>query len=162
MAIHLRSAEELEKMHRAGLFVHEILTALRSAVKPGISTMDLEKLAEEKIAGRPGKAAFKGYRGYPCVLCTSVNSEIVHGIPSPKRKLREGDIVSIDFGMELEGYYADSAVTVPVGQIQPELRKLLDVTRESLDRPVHKHRAGHRRGDVGHRQPSLPERDGSS
>ena len=104
MAIYLRSAEELEKMHRAGLFVHEVLTALRNAVKPGITTMDLEKLAEEKIAGRPGKAAFKGYRGYPCVLCTSVNSEIVHGIPSPKRKLREGDIVSIDFGMEVDGY----------------------------------------------------------
>src|SRR6267378_2619626 len=150
MAIHLRSAEELEKMHRAGLFVHEILTALRSAVKPGISTMDLEKLAEEKIAGRPGKAAFKGYRGYPCVLCTSVNSEIVHGIPSPKRKLREGDIVSIDFGMEVDGYYADSAVTVPVGRISPEMQKLLDVTRESLDRAIDKMRAGNRLGDVGH------------
>src|SRR5258707_961475 len=126
MAIHLRSAEELEKMHRAGLVVHEVLTVLRSAVKPGISTMDLEKLAEEKIAGRPGKAAFKGYRGYPCVLCTSVNGEIVHGIPSPKRKLREGDIVSIDFGMEVDGYYGDSAVTVPVGKIRPEVQKLRD------------------------------------
>src|SRR2546421_619683 len=120
-------------MYHAGLFVHEILTALRSAVKPGISTMDLEKLAEEKIAGRPGKAAFKGYRGYPCVLCTSVNSEIVHGIPSPKRKLREGDIVSIDFGMELEGYYADSAVTVPVGQIQPEVRMRDEWVAETAD-----------------------------
>src|SRR5260221_13205650 len=97
MAIHLRSAEELEKMYRAGLVVHEVLTVLRSAVKPGISTMDLEKLAEEKIAGRPAKAPFKGYRGYPFVLCTSVNVEIVHGIPSPKRKLREGDIGSIHY-----------------------------------------------------------------
>ena len=79
--------------------------------------MDLEKFAEEKIAGKPGKPAFKGYRGYPCSLCTSVNSEIVHGIPSPKRKLQEGDIVSIDFGMEVDGYFADSAVTVPVGEI---------------------------------------------
>src|SRR5258708_1607129 len=162
MAIHLRSAEELEKMHRAGLFVHEVLAALRSAVKPGISTMDLEKLAEEKIAGRPGKAAFKGYRGYPCVLCTSVNSEIVHGIPSPKRKLREGDIVSIDFGMEVDGYYADSAVTVPVGQIRPELRKLLDVTRESLDRAIDKMRAGNRLGDVGHAVQSWVEQNGFS
>src|SRR5260370_16388724 len=116
MAVYVGSAEELEKMRRAGLFVHEVLAALRSAVKPGISTMDLEKLAEGKIAGRPGKAAFKGYRGYPCVLCTSVNSEIVHGIPSPKRKLREGDILSIDFGMAVEGYFAASAVTVPVGR----------------------------------------------
>src|SRR5438445_9450005 len=123
-------------MHRAGLFVHEVLTALRSAVKPGITTMDLEKLAEEKIAGRPGKAAFKGYRGYPCVLCTSVNSEIVHGIPSPKRKLREGDIVSIDYGMEMDGYYTDSAVTVPVGEIRTELNGLLHVTREALHRAL--------------------------
>ena len=158
MAIHLRSAEELEKMHRAGLAVHEVLTALRDAVKPGLTTMDLEKLAEEKIAGRPGKAAFKGYRGYPCVLCTSVNSEIVHGIPSPKRKLREGDIVSIDFGMEVDGYYADSAVTVPVGRISPEMRKLLDVTRESLDRAIDKMRAGNRLGDVGHAVQSWSSR----
>src|SRR5260370_9389373 len=111
MAIHLRSAEELQKMHHAGLIVHEVLTALRSAVKPGMTTMDLEKLAEEKIAGRPGRAAFKGYRGYPCALCTSLNSEIVHGIPSPKRKLREGAIVSLAFGMDLHPYYAHSAVT---------------------------------------------------
>src|SRR5258708_34067619 len=120
-------------MNGAGLVVHEVLSALRSAVRPGISTMDLEKLAEGKIAGRPGKAAFKGYRGYPCVLCTSVNGEIVHGIPSPKRKLKEGDIVSIDFGMEVDGYYADSAGTAPVGQIRPELPKLCAGTRESRD-----------------------------
>src|SRR5256886_10155720 len=142
-------------MHRAGLFVHEVLTALRDAVKPGITTMDLEKIAEEKIAGRPGKAAFKGYRGYPCVLCTSVNNEIVHGIPSPKRKLREGDIVSIDFGMEVDGYYADSAVTVPVGKIRPELQKLLGVTRESLDRALRQKRACNPLGDVGHPVHSL-------
>lgn len=162
MAIHLRSAEELEKMHRAGLIVHEVLTALRAAVTPGMTTMDLEKLAEEKIGGRPGKAAFKGYRGYPCVLCTSVNSEIVHGIPSPKRKLREGEIVSIDFGMEVNGYFADSAVTVPVGRISPEMQKLLDVTRESLDRAIDQMRAGNRLGDVGHAVQSWVEQHGYS
>src|SRR5206468_10729888 len=162
MAIHLRSAEELEKMHRAGLFVHEVLAALRSAVKPGITTMDLEKIAEEKIAGKPGHPAFKGYRGYPCVLCTSVNSEIVHGIPSPKRKLKEGDIVSIDFGMEVNGYFADSAVTVAVGKIRPELQKLLDVTRDSLDRAIDKMRAGNRLGDVGYAVQSLVEANGFS
>src|SRR5437899_7578213 len=162
MAIDLRSAEELEKMHRAGLFVHEVLATLRSVVKPGISTMDLEKLAEEKIAGRPGKAAFKGYRGYPCVLCTSVNSEIVHGIPSPKRKRREGDIGSIDFGMEVDGYYGDSALTVPVGKIRPEVQKLLEVTRESLDRAIDKMRAGNRLGDVGHAVQSWVEQNGCS
>src|ERR1700720_4083201 len=155
MAIHLRSADELEKMHRAGLIVHEILTALRGIVRPGLTTMDLEKFAEEKIAGKPGKPAFKGYRGYPCSLCTSVNSEIVHGIPSPRRKLREGDIVSIDFGMEVDGYFADSAVTVPVGKIRPETQKLLEVTRESLDRAIDKMRAGNRLGDVGNAGQSL-------
>src|SRR5258706_4433291 len=162
MAIHLRSADEIEKMHRAGLIVHEVLNALRASVKPGMTTMDLEKLAEEKIAGKPGRPAFKGYRGYPCVLCTSVNSEIVHGIPSPKRKLKEGDIVSIDFGMEVDGYFADSAVTVPVGKIQPELQKLLDVTRESLDRAIDKMRAGNRLGDVGHAVQSWVEQNGFS
>src|SRR5271157_1326748 len=150
MAIQLRSAAELEKMYRAGQVVHEVLNTLRDAVKPGMTTMDLEQQAEGIIAKGPGKAAFKGYRGYPCVLCTSVNSEIVHGIPSPKRKLREGDIVSIDFGVELDGYFGDSAVTVPVGRISPELQKLLDVTRESLDRAIDKMRPGNRLGDVGH------------
>ena len=162
MAIHLRSADEIEKMHRAGLIVHEVLNALRGSVRPGMTTMDLERLAEEKIAGKPGRPAFKGYRGYPCVLCTSVNSEIVHGIPSAKRKLKEGDIVSIDFGMEVDGYFADSAVTVPVGNIQPELQKLLEVTRDSLDRAIEKMRAGNRLGDVGHAVQSLVEENGFS
>ncbi len=149
-------------MHRAGLIVHEVLTALRGFVRPGLTTMDLEKFAEEKIAGKPGKPAFKGYRGYPCVLCTSVNSEIVHGIPSPKRKLREGEVVSIDFGMEVDGYFADAAVTVPVGKIRPELQKLLDVTRDSLDRAIGQMRPGNRLGDVGHAVQSLVEANGYS
>jgi len=162
MAIQLRSAAELEKMYRAGQVVHEVLNKLRDAVKPGMTTMDLEQQAEEIIAKGPGKAAFKGYRGYHCVLCTSVNSEIVHGIPSAKRKLREGDIVSIDFGMEVNGYFGDSAVTVPVGHIGPELQKLLDVTRESLDRAIDKMRPGNRLGDVGHAVQSWVELHGYS
>src|SRR5215471_3514673 len=162
MAIQLRSGTELEKMYRAGKVVHEVLSALRAYVKPGMSTMDLEKFAEGIIGRGPGKAAFKGYRGYPCVLCTSVNSEIVHGIPSPKRKLKEGDIVSIDFGMEVDGYYGDSAVTVPVGEIKPEVQKLLEVTKESLDRAIDKMRAGNRLGDVGHAVQSLVEQNGFS
>src|SRR5260370_35661132 len=125
MAIHLRSRNELEKMHRAGLIVHDVLTSLRAAVRPGITTMDLEKLAEEKIAAKPGKPAFKGDRGYPCSLCTSVNSEIVHGIPSAKRKLREGDIVSIDFGREVEGYFAASVARRRGGKVERETRKLV-------------------------------------
>ena len=162
MPIHLRSAEELEKMHRAGLLVWDVLTALRKFVEPGQTTMDLEKFAEAHIAGNPGHAAFKGYRGYPCVLCTSVNSEIVHGIPSAKRKLREGDIVSVDFGMEVDGYYADAAVTVPVGEIATERKKLLEVTREALDRAIDKMRLGNRMGDVGHAVQSWVEQNGFS
>ena len=162
MSVNLKSPEDIEGMRVAGRLASELLDYLTTHVKPGITTMDLEKIAEEKIAGRPGKAAFKGYRGYPCVLCTSVNNEIVHGIPSPKRKLREGDIVSIDFGMEVDGYYADSAVTVPVGKIRPELQKLLDVTRESLDRAIEKMRAGNRLGDVGHAVQSWVEENGFS
>src|SRR2546429_4218965 len=160
MAIHLRSAEELERMHRAGLFVHEVLTALRDAVRPGITTMDLEKIAEEKIAGRPGKAAFKGYRGYPCVLCTSVNNEIVHGIPSPKRKLREGDIVSIDFGMEVDGYYADSAAYGPRGENRPGDHKMPDVAPETPDLGREQMSPGNRLGDVGHAVQSWVEENG--
>jgi len=162
MAIQLRSAGELEKMYRAGQVVHEVLNALRTQVQPGLTTMDLEKSAEEIIAKGPGRPAFKGYRGYPCVLCTSVNSEIVHGIPSPKRRLREGDIVSLDFGMEVDGYYGDSAVTVAVGKISPELQRLLDVTREALDRAIDKMRTGNRLGDVGHAVQSWVEQHGYS
>jgi methionyl aminopeptidase len=162
MAIQLRGQSELEKMHRAGLVVWDVLNALREFVKPGLTTMDLEKFADERIAAGPGRPAFKGYRGYPCVLCTSVNQEIVHGIPSPKRKLKEGDIVSLDFGMEVDGYYGDSAVTVPVGTIQPELQKLLDVTRDALDRAIELMRSGNRLGDVGHAVQSWVEANGYS
>src|SRR5258708_6415414 len=144
MAITLRSVDDLEKMRRAGLIVYEVLTSLRDAVRPGLTTMDLEKVAERKIAGKPGKPAFKNDRKYPCSLCTSVNEDIVHGIPSPTRRLLEGDIVSIDFGMEVDGYFADSAVAVPVGQIAPEARRLLDINREPLDPANEKMRCGHR------------------
>src|SRR5260370_24315576 len=96
------------------------------------------------MAKHPGRAAFKGYRGYPCALCASVNQEVVHGIPSPKRMLREGDIVSIDFGVELDGYFADAAVTVPVGKGAPEVTALLAATREALDPAIEKMRGGNR------------------
>ena len=148
MPIQLKSADELAKMHRAGLIVWDVLTALRDMVRPGLTTMDLEKFAVERMAKHPGRAAFKGYRGYPCALCASVNQEVVHGIPSPKRMLREGDIVSIDFGVELDGYFADAAVTVPVGKVAPEVQALLAATREALDRAIEKMRVGNRLGDV--------------
>ena len=149
-------------MHRAGLVVWDVLTTLRGTVAPGVSTLDLEKLAERRTAEHKARAAFKGYKGYPCVLCTSVNQEVVHGIPSAAQRLREGDIVSIDFGVELDGYFADAAVTVPVGSIAPEKEKLLRVTRESLDRAIDQMRPGNRLGDISHAVQSWAEENGFS
>ena len=148
MSIILKSPVELERMHRAGLIVWDVLTSLREMVRPGATTMDLEKFAERRTAECGARAAFKGYLGYPCVLCTSINQEVVHGIPSATRKLRDGDIVSIDYGVEFKGYFADAAVTFPVGKIQPQLEALLRVTREALDRAIEKVRPGNRLSDV--------------
>lgn len=162
MGVILRSPAELEKMHRAGLVVWDVLTALREMVRPGITTMDLEKFAERRTVEHGARPAFKGYLGYPCVLCTSMNNEVVHGIPSASRKLRGGDIVSLDYGVEFGGYYADAAVTVPVGEVSPELRTLLRVTRESLDRAIENMRPGNRLGDVSAAVQGWVERHGFS
>jgi methionyl aminopeptidase len=133
VAVVLKSSQEIEKMRRAGQVVREVLELVRSQVKPGATTLDLEKAAEARLKELGVKAAFKGYHGFPCVLCTSVNSEVVHGIPSPKRVLKEGDIVSVDFGAVVDGYFGDAAITVPVGEkIDPDTARLLAVTEESL------------------------------
>jgi len=137
-------------MRRSGQIVRQVLETVKALVKPGVSTMDLERVAEEKIKELGAKPAFKGYYDYPCVLCTSVNNEIIHGIPSEKRVLKEGDIVSIDCGVVLDGYYGDSAITVPVGQtLAPELKKLLEVTEQSLKKAIAEVRLGKTVGDVG-------------
>src|SRR5260370_20812037 len=137
MAIVCKSAAESERMRQSGRIVRQVLDHVRSMVAPGVTTMDLERAAEKKIAELGAKPAFKGYYDYPCVLCTSVNEEIVHGIPSEKRTLKDGDIVSIDCGVVLDGYYGDAAITVPVRvTVKPELRKLLEGTEESLYRGV--------------------------
>ena len=149
MAIVCKSAGEIEKMRRSGHILRQVLDVVTAAVAPGVSTMDLEHAAEKKIRELGAKPAFKGYYDYPCVLCTSINQEVVHGIPSAKRKLNEGDIVSVDCGVVLEGYYSDSAVTVPVGTISEETQKLLDVTRESLVRGIAAAQPGNRLGDIG-------------
>ena len=162
MAIICKSPAELDKMHRAGLVVWDVLSGLRAMVAPGVSTMDLEKFAERRTAEHRARPAFKGYRGFPCVLCTSVNNEIVHGIPSAARKLKDGDIVSLDFGVQLDGYYGDAAVTVPVGKISSELEKLLRVTRESLDRAIAQVRLGNRLSDISHAVQSWVEENGFS
>jgi methionyl aminopeptidase len=163
MAIMCKSAGEIEKMRRSGRIVRQVLDAAVAAVKPGVTTMDLEAVAAAKIEELGAKPAFKGYYDYPCVLCTSVNHEIVHGIPSPKRVLKEGDIVSIDCGVVLDGYYSDSAVTVPVGNhVKPETQKLLDVTKASLERAIQTARIGSTVGDVGAAVQEMVEANGFS
>jgi len=150
MAIVCKSPAEIEKMRRSGHVVREVLDHVRTLVAPGTTTMDLEHAAESKMKELGVKPAFKGYYDYPCVLCTSINEEIVHGIPSEKRVLKAGDIVSIDCGVVLDGYYGDAAITVPVGgEITPELKKLLEVTEQSLYRGIEKVRIGNSVGDVG-------------
>src|SRR5947209_2480395 len=161
--INCKSQTELEKMRRSGRIVGQVLETVKALVAPGVSTMDLERVAEEKIHELGAKPAFKGYYDYPCVLCTSVNNEIIHGIPSEKRVLKEGDIVSIDCGVVLDGYYGDSAITVPVGNtIAPELKKLLEVTETSLKKAIQEVRLGKTVGDVGAAVQEYVESNGFS
>jgi methionyl aminopeptidase len=149
-----KSPAELEKMRRAGLLVWKILEELRGMVRPGVTTLDLEVVAERMITDAGAKPAFKGYyvpaagSKFPFVLCTSVNDEVVHGMPSQQRILKDGDIVSIDTGVQLEGYFGDSAVTVPVGQVSESTEKLLEVTRTSLELAIEQMRVGNRLFDV--------------
>ncbi len=149
-------------MRRAGKVVREVLELVRSRVKPGATTFDLEKAAEARLKKLGVKAAFKGYHGFPCVLCTSVNSEVVHGIPSPKRVLREGDIVSVDFGVVVEGYYGDAAITVPVGAIDANAARLLKATEASLRAGIAAVRPGATLGDVGAAVQGVVEGEGFS
>ena len=145
-----KTAEELQKMRRSGLLVYEILQKIGEMAVEGVSTFDLEVAAEKMMQDAGAKPAFKGYytpsagSKYPFVLCTSVNEQIVHGMPSSKRKLKKGDIVSIDTGVQLNGYFGDSAITVPVGEISESAKKLLKVTEESLEMAIDKARSGNR------------------
>jgi methionyl aminopeptidase len=157
-----KSPAELEKMHRAGLIVWGALDKMRGMVHAGVSTKELDDFAEKYTAEKHARSAFKGYRGYPGSVCTSINQEVVHGIPSPSRRLREGDILSMDFGVELDGYFADAALTVPVGKIAPAREKLLRVTRESLEHAIEKVRPGNRLGDVSAAVQEWVEKNGYS
>lgn len=149
-----KSGAELEKMRRSGLLVWEILNKLKGMVEEGISTLDLEVVAEKMMKDAGAKPAFKGYyvpavgQSFPFVLCTSINEEIIHGMPSAKRILKKGDIVSIDTGVSLEGYFGDSAVTVPVGEVSERVKKLLETTETSLELAIQQVRAGNRLFDI--------------
>ncbi|MFQ5695409.1 MAG: type I methionyl aminopeptidase [Terriglobia bacterium] len=142
-----KSEGELEKMRAAGRVVARVLDAVAAKTAPGVSTLELEGVAEKEIAAAGAEPAFKGYHGYPCVLCTSVNEEIIHGIPS-ERKLQPGDVVSLDVGVRLDGFFADSALTVPLEPVTPERMKLLTVTNEALACGIAAVRTGGYLGDV--------------
>lgn len=145
--IFLKSPEEIEKMSISGKMVAEILLEIRNRIKPGITTQELDLFAHRLTVKKKARPAFKGYNGYPFSLCVSVNEEVVHGFPS-KRRLVEGDIVSLDFGVCFNGYYGDAALTQAVGKVSPQAERLMQVTREALFKGLEEIRAGKRLGDI--------------
>jgi len=145
--IFLKSPEEIKKMARAGRIVGEILASLKDLVKVGISTKEIEQFADRRIRALGGRPAFKGYRGYPSSICTSVNEQVVHGIPS-SRRLKEGDIISVDLGVFLDGFFGDGAVTLPVGTIDRDTGNLLKVTEEALYKGIEQAVEGNRLYDI--------------
>lgn len=147
-SIILKTPDEIELMRASSLVVAEVLRFLRDKVSPGATTLDLERLAEAETKRLGARPAFKGYRGYPFCLCTSVNSEIVHGMPSAAKKLKEGDILSIDFGVVMDGFYGDAAITVPVGRVGVEAQRLMSVTEASLEDAIEMARPGNRLSDI--------------
>lgn len=146
----LKSPRELEHMRRAGRVLSEVKDRLRDLMRPGISTKEIDEDVEAFIRARGASPAFKGYRGFPATVCISINEEVVHGIPSAKRRLKEGDIVGLDLGCIVEGYYADCAVTLPVGPVSSRVQELMDATRDSLEKAISQCRAGNRLGDISH------------
>ncbi|HVA65102.1 MAG TPA: type I methionyl aminopeptidase [Terriglobales bacterium] len=160
-----RSSDELKKLRRAGLVVAEVLRCVANEARPGRSTWDLEEVADRVIREQQATSAFRGYRGFPCVLCVSVNEQIIHGIPSRKRILVEGDIVSLDCGVVVDGYYGDSATTVVVGapeQVPERVRKLMDVTQLALADAIQQARVGQRLGDISQAVEKRALREGFS
>ena len=148
--IHLKTPEEIERMARAGAIIAALYRELPAKVVPGVSTKELDRFSEAYIRDHVGaEPAFKGLYGFPATLCTSVNHEVVHGIPADQRRLSAGDIISIDCGVKLDGFFADAAVTLPVGEISPEVQRLLDITQEGLALGLEAARPGNRLGDIG-------------
>jgi methionyl aminopeptidase len=157
-----RSDAEIDRMQAANQLVADVLVALEAAVAPGVTTEDLDRLAERLVREGGAVPAFKGYRGYPATLCASINEEVVHGIPSKTRALKTGDIVSLDIGVKVGGYYGDSAVTVPVGTVPESTTRLLQVTRQSLERAIAQVKVGGRLSDLGHAVQAWVESHGFS
>jgi methionyl aminopeptidase len=156
-----KSPSEIERMRVANMLVADVLAELAAMVKPGVTTADLDAAAEKLVRAAGAEPAFKGYRGYPSTLCASVNEQVVHGIPS-SRALSEGDIISLDMGVKLNGFYGDSAVTVPVGRVADDVQRLLKVTQAALDEGIDKVRVGGRVSDIGHAVQQFVEANGFS
>lgn len=157
----LKSSDEIEKMRKSNIIVAEILAIIKEVAKPGIATIEIERLCEKELKKRKVRPAFKGYRGYPYCLCASVNEEVVHGMPS-ERVLKQGDILSVDVGIEHDGYYGDAAVTVPIGRISDEAERLIDAAEASLERGIEKARVGNRLFDISYAVQSYVEENGFS
>ena len=160
MAILIKSAAEIEKMRVSGVALRQVHHAVRAAVRVGATTMDLERAAVAKMEELGAKSAFKGYHNYPTVLCTSINNQVIHGIPNEKTVLRDGDVVSVDCGVVVGGFYSDCAVTYPVGQLSPAAAKLLQVTEASLYAAIDQAQAGGRLGDIAHAVQAMCEAEG--
>lgn len=159
--VYLRDRSEIERIRASAQLVARTLEMLGGEVKPGVTTADLDRLAETFIRDHGARPAFKGYRGFPATICPSVNEEVVHSIPGVRR-LKEGDIIGIDVGVEKEGFYGDAAFTFPVGEVSEEVQRLLAVTRESLRKGIEQAKSGNRVGDISHAIQSHAEQNGFS
>lgn len=157
----LKSPQEIEEMRIANRIVAEVLEAIREIVRPGITTDELNSFAEERLKERKAKSAFKGYRGYPKALCTSVNTQVVHGVPN-KTPLKDGDLLSLDFGVYYSGFFGDAAITVPVGTVSKEAMKLKEVAEKALYKGIEKAFQGNRLSDISHAVQSFVEGNGFS
>jgi methionyl aminopeptidase len=162
MSIQLKSAAEIAKLREANLIVADVLDALEAAAKPGMTTWDLNEIAAQRLKQLKGESAFLGYHGYPAVLCTSVNDVVVHGIPRRDVVLKDGDLLSIDFGAFKDGWCGDSARTIPIGKVTPQAQALMTATRESLERAIAVCVPGKRLGDIGWAVQSHAESKGYS
>ena len=160
--VEIKNSQELDKLRAAAKIVARTLALLKKEIRLGISTEELDKIAREKIEAEGAKPGFLGYRGYPASVCILINEEVVHGIPSSKRIIKDGDIVSFDVGTLLDGFYGDAAITVAVGKVKPEYLRLIDVTKRSLSKALAVIKDGAHLGDVSNAVQEFVEKEGMS